>query len=270
MTVNIYTNIASAALTLFGCASAYKLSKSVVPIQFMRGCQQEDMLIGLIHSKMDYVQPPIGLPRELLDAQLYCMAMLGPLNVHKTYPAFKRENEIISNLEFAPGVIVPRNEELIRAAFSGAVINVDTLFDAINIMHTFDTFCAVESYDLSKISSDLIYYCPGYSHEQCEIAGQKLSLKNIPVLRDGKKAFGSPFCDFNEARIDQDTKEIITVMFGFGSSLDQIDSFSKNLITLQKAQEEHAETKTVRMQIISGYPAVYDLNCIQTPTIICG
>lgn len=131
-----------------------------------------------------------------------------------------------------------------------------------------DTFHTVESYDLNKIPRDTIHYRTGYIHEHFEAQGTRFSLHNIPVLSDGKKAFGSQFCRFNTARVDVNTQEMLTVMFGFGLSIEYFNAFAHNLILLKNAQEKQSAVKTTRMQIISGYPAVYELNCLQTPTIL--
>ena len=268
--MNIYKNITTAGLTLFGCAAEAhsKLSNLLLPTQFMNGCQYNDLLIGLICSKVDYCAPPIGDARDLFDTQLYCMSKIGTLEHIKKIPVFSRQNEILSELEIN-NVTMGRNEELIRAAFSGTPKPaLDNIFDVINIQHTFDTFCSIESYDLNKIGSDIIYYRAGYIDEYCDINGAKFSLRQVPVLGTQKQAFGSQFFNFNSARVDCNSKEILTVMFGFGLTAEHFDTFANNLILLKDVQEKHASTTTVKMQILSGYPAAYDFNGIQTPCMM--
>lgn len=108
-----------------------------------------------------------------------------------------------------------------------------------------------------------------YDNEYGEYEGKQLSLHQIPVLSDGEKVFGSQFGDFNHAVVDQGTRKIWTVVFGFGLSFDHLNSFADRLIELKNSQEQFAGTTTHRMQIFSGYPFIYDFDLAQTPSIFC-
>lgn len=269
--MNTYNNITTAAMTLLGCAAAssYQFVNSLVPIYSMRGAQFKDMLVGLVYSEMEMVVPPQGVIRDVLEAELYFFAATGPLKKIRPTPFFERQNKLIEDCRKDSSGLVARNEALIRSAFSGKKPQLDTMLDVVNVQFTFDNFHTVQSYDLNKISRDRIMHRPGYIHEYFEYQGEQISLHNIPVLSDGKKVFGSQFYDFNHAVVDEGTREILTVVFGFGLTMDHFNCFIDNVILLKNAQEEHAKTKTIRTQILSGYPIFYDLDCQQNPHIIC-
>lgn len=279
--MNIYRDITTAALTLLGCATAARsqFSNLLVPTKFMRGCQYNDMLIGIICSKVDHIQPAQGEERELFDQLLYCMEAIGPIDDLNESSLFARQNEILRDLKLNTDmmgkhdllralepntVMMGRNEALIRAAFSGKNLALNTMFDLLNVRQTFATYNTIQSYDRKKIS-DTLHYRAGYIDEYYQAFGTKYPLHHVPVLSDGKKAFSSPYFDFNDAPVGPCTTEVITVVSGFALTVQEFNDFANNLILLKNAQEEHALSTTVQMQIIAGYPACHTLKPGEEP-----
>ena len=272
--MKIYSNIATAAFTLFGYAatSAYQVYHAAVPIQFMHGCQFKDMLMGLIYSEVNEVGPPQGELRTLFDFQLAALAEnYGNLAKLHKFPVFERQNELLQSLELssAHGLTLGRNEAFMRKTFTGKAPRLDTIFDVVNREHTLLSMLTIDSYDLSKLSGDVIVHRQGYPFEQYSLQGQQFSLHKLPLLSANNQAFGCQFCDFNAAKVDQHTKKMLTVMFGFGLTVDHFNGFAKHLQALQHTQEQEGAS-TLRMQIISGYPAIYEYTDQQTPNIVIG
>ncbi len=271
--MNIYSGIATAAFALFGCTktSALEFYNHLVPIKLGRCCELKDTLIGFIYSRVDSVKPITKSQRKRFIAQTSLLREYEYILEHKKFPGFIRQYEMLDKLGLGSTLILGKNEKLIRDVFSRKTPRMKNMFDWINVHHGLDTMMTIESYDLSKISGDKILYRSGYYDEYRDPDTRKLSLHKLPVLSDEKKVFGSQFFELNEeAMIDSQTQEILTVMFGFGLGIDHFNKFAHRLHSLTDMQETLAGTTTIQTQIISGYPAVFDLGQVPTPSIVCG
>ena len=247
-----------------------RLLQSSLPFTFMANSIHKDMLMGVIYSQVDSLKPAEGPVREEFDGGLYLLSHMSFVNDYIDIPAFSRQKQILEELELDTQVFMGTNEQIIRKAFAGKDLAVNNMFDIVNIEETIKTMYCIDSYDLNKMSPNKILYRSGYHDESSTINKAKRPLHRLPVLSDENKIFGSQFGSINHAPLDEDSKNILTVVFGFGLSIADLDEFSSNLISLKTRQETDCSSKTIKMAIISGYPSVYEYNNEPRPRIVCG
>ncbi len=237
-------------------------------ISFSRNPQLKDVMVGVICSKVERVLAPVGKPRDLLDEQLHGMAAYNFLADIHHIPAFSRQQEILDTLFVTTPGLIGRNEQIIRQSTTGQPFNLTSMFDVINIYETFHTLYSYDSFDLNKINSTGLMYRAGFHHEYYEQQGRNVSMNLVPVLGTIDKMIGSPYGWFNNAPVDFKTREIVTVVFALGVTMEDYQSFARNLRMLKKRQEQDARTVTTSIKIVTGYPSVYVNDWRDTPLLV--
>jgi DNA/RNA-binding domain of Phe-tRNA-synthetase-like protein len=134
--------------------------------------------------------------------------------------------EIIADTKYAyrqlgkdPSRYRPSAEALTRRIVQGkGLYQVNNIVDALNIISIKHGF-SIGGYDLDLVDGmmELDIGCKGETYEA--IGRGPLNIEHLPVLRDGKGAFGSPTSDSKRTMIRSESRNFLMVFFDFSGSV---------------------------------------------------
>jgi len=112
----------------------------------------------------------------------------------------------------------PSAEALLRRVVQGkGFYEVSNVVDALNLVSV-STGYSIGGYDLEKISGT-IRFGRGEANEPYQAIGRgTLNIENLPLLRDGSGAFGSPTSDSLRTMVTPATTWFLAVFFDFGGN----------------------------------------------------
>jgi len=115
------------------------------------------------------------------------------------------------------------NEALLKRVITDkGVYQINTIVD-INNYISVESLRSVGSYDLSKLSGDIVFRKGESGESYVGTTNRPVQLKNLPILSDDQGAFGSPTSDSKRALIQESTTEVMTVIFSFDGDKDLKD-----------------------------------------------
>lgn len=95
----------------------------------------------------------------------------------------------------------------------------DKSLPSINNIVDFNNYLSIKylipvgTYDLDKIDGEIVLRCGNETDVYNSLSKDNFSLNNLPVLSDNISAFGSIVSDSKRTLINQDTRNILTVLF---------------------------------------------------------
>ena len=142
-----------------------------------------------------------GLGKTLQDTPLAELPNLG--ESRRAYKAFGRD----------PGRTRVSSEALYRRIRQGKELyRINSVVDASNLV-SLETGFSLGSYDLARLEGGLLFRL-GEAGEM--YAGKDgIDLARLPLLADARGPFGSPSSDSQRAMISLESRDILTVIYGF-------------------------------------------------------
>ena len=191
---------------------------------------------GIVESEVDKMPSAEGPLSDKVNNILNFMKDVPYIDLRTQFvPDIVNYRDLLEGLKCDHGMHTPRCEATVKQAYSGEKININNQFDVINTYLTLQNLFSVVSLDASKIQGDSINYRYGYHNEQYVSTGLLKPLRNVPLLSDQKGPVACQSGQMYRAKIDDKTRRIITVMFGFvnqdiGCYINLKDQLPKNLI----------------------------------------
>lgn len=133
------------------------------------------------------------------------------------FPALHATREAYKALGKDPSRYRPSAEALLRRVVQGkGLYQVNNVVDTLNLI-SIQTGFSIGGYDFDKIKGN-IRLGSGEEGEPYQVIGRgELNIHNLPILRDGTGAFGSPTSDSERTMVTPATKRFLAVFFDFGS-----------------------------------------------------
>lgn len=129
-----------------------------------------------------------------------------------------------------PGRHRVSSEALYRRIRQGKdLYHINSLVDANNLV-SLETGLSLGSYDAARIGDAVILRVGRAGESYAGIGKADLSLEGMPLLADADGPFGSPTSDSTRAMITEQTREALTVIYGFpgresaAAALDRAES----------------------------------------------
>lgn len=135
----------------------------------------------------------------------------------KQIPQIAYTRAMYSALGKEPSRYRPSAEALMRRVIlNKSLYNVNTVVDIINLA-SIATGYSIGGYDYSKIVGNILFDKANDNFDYDAIGRGKLNIDGLPVLFDQIGAFGNPTSDSVRTSISIETKEILLIVFNFGS-----------------------------------------------------
>src|SRR5579883_2837087 len=103
---------------------------------------------------------------------------------------------------------------LLRLQKNQGIPNINNVVNINNLL-SIDSERSVGSYDLDKLSGDIIFRPGNHKEEYTATKKRSIDLTNLPLLADEQGPFGSPTSDSDRALIREETKNLMLIIFSF-------------------------------------------------------
>lgn len=144
-----------------------------------------------------------GLGKTLQDTPLAELPNLG--ESRRAYKAFGRD----------PGRTRVSSEALYRRIRQGKELyRINSVVDASNLV-SLETGFSLGSYDLARLEGGLLFRLGEAREMYAGIDKDGIDLARLPLLADARGPFGSPSSDSQRAMISLESRDILTVIYGF-------------------------------------------------------
>lgn len=144
-----------------------------------------------------------GLGKTLQDTPLAELPNLG--ESRRAYKAFGRD----------PGRTRVSSEALYRRIRQGKELyRINSVVDASNLV-SLETGFSLGSYDLARLEGGLLFRLGEAGEMYAGIGKDGIDLARLPLLADARGPFGSPSSDSQRAMISLESRDILTVIYGF-------------------------------------------------------
>lgn len=122
---------------------------------------------------------------------------------------------------------------------------VNNVVDIVNLV-SLQTGISIGGYDAEKIVDD-VWMDIGLKTDVYHAIGRgEFNVENLPVLRDGISAFGSPTSDSERTSVTTNTRRFLMVIFGFGGEQSTLKAMDLAVNLLRKyAGSENTETALI-------------------------
>lgn len=136
------------------------------------------------------------------------------------------------------------NEAFLKRIRSGkGVYQINNIVDANNLVSVL-SLRSIGSYDLSKITGDIVFR-PGNPDERYpSTKGRALKLEKLPVLCDDQGPFGSPTSDSERALITDSTTDLMIVIYSF----DGLQGLQENMEMMAQLLTTYASAAPEQIQ----------------------
>lgn len=164
--------------------------------------KSSDPLVQLLHARA-----------AELSGRLKASEILSHADITATREAYK-------SLGKDPSRYRGSAEALLRRVTSGkALYFINNLVDINNLL-SLESFLPVGSYDLARITGDIVFRI-GKSGESYKGIGKDLiNIADLPVFADSDGPFGSPTSDSERAMITSSTRQFAMMMTSFAGKAD--------------------------------------------------
>ena len=208
----------------------------------------EKLVLGILIAKVKVVKHVAKL-WEKIDTSLAACAAFTKEEV-KLLPTVADLQNTYKNLGKNPNQFKGSNEALLLRGVKGdGLYQINSVVDVNNLL-SLDTRRSVGSYDLAKLKGDLEF---GVGLKGQHYPGTKkrpIDLENLPVLSDANGPFGSPTSDSDRALIDENTTDLMMIIFSF----DGESQLEKQLQDAKILLEEYADATAITTYLVRTVP----------------
>jgi len=170
-------------------------------------------------------------------------------------PQIKAVRDTYKNLGLKVSDYKGSNEALLRRVLTDkGLYQINTVVDVNNYI-SINSLRSVGSYDLSKLNGDIIFRKGADGETYIGTTNRPFRLKNLSVLSDENGPFGSPTSDSKRALIQEETTNVMTVIFSFDGDSDLIEQTRMTGELFMK----YADATNVNYYIVKDAPQ--DINC---------
>lgn len=230
-------------------------------------------MVGVLQCNSPTCIPSATGPSQyILEIILSIWANIGEQKNTSKIPEFREQQQMLKILGLDHKKYTGINELIHLDAAAGNPVDFNNILEVISIEESLDKrFCFVLC-DQEKIKSEYIFFRSGYAHEAVTIGNKDTSLHSLPVFGTKDKAFASPFLPFNLAPIDQQTKNILILIFSMNfkkhNKNNDLKFFSKKFEEITKRFENEGKLTILNSFILNGYPNFLNLNNNEQKTLL--
>ena len=154
----------------------------------------------------------------------------------RAYKAFGRD----------PGRTRVSSEALYRRIRQGKdLYRINSVVDANNLV-SLETGFSLGSYDLARLEGGLLFRLGEAGEMYAGIGKDGIDLARLPLLADARGPFGSPSSDSQRAMISLESRDILTVIYGF-SGQEEVEAA---LALAQKRLTDFAEAENCAVSTV--------------------
>lgn len=184
---------------------------------------------------------------QLMDMQIKEYKQNTLLNEVNKLPNIEACRKFYKACGKDPSRYRPSAESLVRRIVKGnSLYRVNNVVDILNLV-SLQTGISIGSYLMDKVVGSITLDTGNVGEPYQGIGRGDLNIHNLPLLRDGFGAFGSPTSDSERTMIVEGENDVLFVFFDFG--LDpQLPDYLKHTINLLK---QFANARKIDFDIVA-------------------
>jgi DNA/RNA-binding domain of Phe-tRNA-synthetase-like protein len=201
------------------------------------------LTLGLVKARVTVTEHDEALWREI-DARI--AEINGTLTLESLLgmPPIRAQRETYRRLGKAPSRYRGSAEALARRVLQGkGLYRVNTVVD-INNLVSLRSLHPVASYDLDRLSGDIVLRVGQEGESYTGIGKGPLNLAQMPVFCDEEGPFGSATSDSEQAMIGSETRHIVMVILAF-SGPERLEADIELACSLLRRHVQATELETL-------------------------
>ena len=203
------------------------------------------MALGCVSAKVEAPLSPPALISELGVSEQAILGLAEPRTVLES-PQILATRAAYKALGKDPARYRGSAEALLRRIMARKGLpRINAVVDIINLVSV-ESRLPIGLYDLSKVSSDIVFRAGRAGETYKGIGKYDLNLEGLPVFCDAFGPHGSPTSDSERTMVTSETKNVLAIIISFGGK-EGLKSWMQRLSELFAlyASAVHAETQII-------------------------